>query len=401
MTTQPETQPFRAEFDLDPSVLYLNSGSLSISPREVFEAAEGYRRRYEKDPTSELFDTWPRLWAVQKELAGFLGADPREVFLRHNVTGAMNAFLLGMPIERARGGEFLVTELEYGAVVNICRLRAEREGMSVRVAPLPVTAAEMAGATPASVVEALVRELRPETRVLLVSHVMTFNGLVLPLRELARETRKRGVLLAVDGAHAPGAVPVEFRELEDVDFYGGNLHKWVMAPKGTGFGWLPRRHHERLQVIEGGWTTYEIPPAFRPFGDGDAFAARMLMANCHDFSSLFAIPETVAFWRRLGFDRILARRKALRDRLEREMAERAGWTLVSPPEGPLRGPLLTWELPERLQAGGHLLRERLRREHRMAGIQVQARGRWHVRLSPALHNSEEEMARAAGILAAL
>lgn len=390
---------FREEFDLDPSLIYLNSGSISIPPRVVMDAVTRITRETHRNPTEALFGTWARLWKVQTLLAKFLGAKPQNLFLRNNVTGAMNAFLLGSRAPQfQRGGEVLLSELEYGAVANIARFRAERVGMSVRVFSLPCSRKELEGLTPGRLVEQIVRELKPETRILLLSHVMTANGLVLPLRELARETRARGVLLVIDGAHAPGALRLDFSELEDVDFYGGNLHKWMMCAEGTGFGWVPDRHRESLEPTEAGWTTFTTPPAFEGFGGGDRACARMLLSSSQNFSAWFAIEDGLRFWERVGFERILTHRRALREAFEHVFDAASGLEKLSPPEGELRGPLVTYRLPDARAAEGYKLMQRLLRDEKLQIVTNVIRDRFCLRVSPALHNTEEEMERAAAIL---
>src|SRR5687767_4317170 len=112
----------REEFDLDPKVIYLNSGTHSIVPKKVLEAVQRYQKEYEKNPTHSLFKAWGELWEVQKELARYFNADPKDIFLRPNITAVLNAFVLGLPLEKK--SEILISDLEYGAITNLCRFRA-------------------------------------------------------------------------------------------------------------------------------------------------------------------------------------------------------------------------------------------------------------------------------------
>jgi len=224
----------------------------------------------------------------------------------------------------------------------------------------------------------------------MLSHVLTTNGLVLPIREIARETRKRGVLLAIDGAHATGAVELNFRDLDDVDFYAGNLHKWVMGPKGTGYGVIPERHHDRMLPLEGGWTSYESKEPYDLFGEGSRMQGRLLISSPQDFSSFFAIPEAVKFWTEIGTAQILAHRKYLRIILQEEVHKNLGWEFLSSMQEP-QGPLLAWELPEELQRAGRSLMWEILKNARVQVVINQINGRFCLRLAPALHNTESEM----------
>ncbi len=388
----------RQHFDLDPGLIYLNSGTHSICPRAVEDALSVYRAEYERNPSYGLFTNWGKLWTVQKDLAAFFNARPEDVLLRINVTHAMSEFILGAKFVSGPG-EIVVTNLEYGAMVNQCRFRAERDGLTLRTLSLPAGQADFSGLTVDQLVRIVVDNLRPETRMLLLSHVMTSNGLLMPIREIARETRKRGVLLVVDGAHGPGSVDLDFSQLEDVDFYGGNLHKWMMGPKGTAFGWVAPRHHETLELMHAGWTTYDFPPAFQAFGEGNRFQGRMMLSGCHDFAPFYALKEMLEFWRKLGTDQIQARIRELQMHAVSEMRAKLGWKLLSPPAGPLLGPLLSYELPERLQAQGYgVLFELYEKESLQIAI-TPIQGRYCLRLSPHVYNTEDEISRAVDTMA--
>lgn len=385
----------RNEFDVPAGLLYLNSGTHSLTPRSVLDAIARDEREYEKNPTARLMKVWERLWEVQKGLAAFLRADPRCLFLRQNVTEAMNVFLLGVPLPK--GAEILLSDLEYQAVENIARFRAERDGLTLRKFHIPLP--EAGRWTPAEIAAAIERELRPQTGLLLLSHVFTGGGMTLPLAEIAARTRARGVLLAVDGAHGAGALDLDFRALQDVDFYGSNLHKWTLGPKGTGFGWVSPRHHETLVPLEAGWTTFESPNDYKDFGDGARFPSRFLMQGCRNFAPFFAIADTLAFWEKHGPAAIRARIRALQVLLEAEVAAKLKWPLLSPPlDGGLRGPLTSFVLPPRLEEEGHGLMKRLLDEHGLQISITRTQDRWRMRFSPHVYNTDEDISRAVGIL---
>lgn len=385
-------------FLLDPSTTFLNSGSFSAAPRPVVEAVRRAQEDLEANPTERLFGIWKRLWNAQSELARFLKARPQDLFLRSNVTEAMNVFLLGVPLGR---GEIVHGDLEYGAVVNICRLRAAREGRRLRKIVLPGDPKALAGLTPDGLVDRILSQLTPSTRMLVLSHVMTANGLVLPLKSLARETRRRGIVLAVDGAHGPGALRLDFSTLGDVDFYGGNLHKWMLGPKGTGFGWVAPRRQKGLADLTGGWTTFETPDEFAGFGGGSRFAARMLKSSSYDFAPLLAIPAMLDFWRTLGPERVWSRLGTLRTHARAAMARAVDWPSCSPDHPELAGPLLAYRLPERLARLKRGLMWTLLREERLQVVTNFFKGRWHLRLSPHIYNDESDLDRAARILGKL
>jgi isopenicillin-N epimerase len=397
MQTAQSVEDFRSLFPVSNDLIYLNSGTHSICPRSVTQSVCEALRYIEKNPTANLFESWARLWEIQGRLGKFLNARPDDLFLRSSVTAALGELLLGTPLSP---GEILVSDMEYGAIVNIARFRAEQDGRALRKFHIPSSAADFAAYDEEKLLALVVSELRPETRLLLLSHVMTGTGLRLPVREIARETRKRGILLAVDGAHATGALPLDFADLEDVDFYGGSLHKWVMAPKGTSFGWVPERNQASLSPRQPGWTTYELPSPFKEFGGGGhAFAARFLLSTSLDFAPFQGIVDALDFWATHTPEKIRSRLSSLQTYLENQLRAAAPrWKLLTPTHSTSRGPLLAYELPPRQQALGFDLQRQLLKDH---GLQVAVsylQDRWVLRLSPHIYNDEPELKRAVSIL---
>lgn len=351
-----------------------------------------YQREYERNPTRGLMGAMAKLWDRQKMLARFFNGKPQDFFLRSNVTEAMNAFILGARLP-ARS-EILMTDLEYGAIQNICRFRAERDDLKLRSFALPTENAS-------EIVEAIAVAIKPETSLLVISHVLTGNGTVLPLKEIARETRRRGVLLAVDGAHAAGAVPLSFDELAEVEFYGGNLHKWMMGPKGTAFGWINPAARDRIAPIDAGWTSFEILPNFAGFGNGDLFTHQFLMKGCFNFAPFLALKELFEFRNELGEAAITRRCHDLRTYCDTVVQEILGWKRLTPREQSLAGPLLAYELPAALQTTEPELMKLLDQKH---GLQVQItffRGKRSLRLSPHIYNSEQEIEKGVSLLASI
>jgi isopenicillin-N epimerase len=377
------------------SIIYLNSGSHSITPPSILEAVQRYQREYEMNPTHGLFRSWGKLWNVQSRLAKFFGADPRDIFLRVNVTEVMNEFVLGTPLPK--DSEIAITDLEYGAIVNLVKYRCERDGLAQKIIHLPSTSKEIQALTPDSLLNLILSQLSPRTRMLVCSDVVTFNGLVLPIERLAEETRKRGILLVVDGAHGPGSQDLDFTKMQNVDFYGGNLHKWMLGPKGTSFGWVNPIHQESIQPVQVGWTIFETGPVFDVFGGGSRFAGKMLMNGCRDFSTFFALDDLIQYWETQGAQKIRAEIFARQADLEKKI-ERLGLVPLSPRPGPLRGPLLAFELPEKFRAISLQLFYDLIEKH---GLQVSLplmQGRSVLRLTPHVYNTPEEHTTAVEIL---
>ncbi len=242
MNRQPPPGPYADRWLLDPEVVFLNHGSFGATPIAVLEEQTRIQRRIESEPL-QFFEHhyFEELDGARKELASFLGARVEDLGFVANATTGVNTVLRSLPLEP--GDELLVTDHEYNACRNALDAVAADTGARVVVAPIPFPLAHED-----EVVATILDFIGTKTRLLLVDHVTSQTGMVLPIERLVAEARSRGVDVLVDGAHAPGMVELDLDAL-GAAFYTGNCHKWICAPKGAGFLHVREDWHENLRPL--------------------------------------------------------------------------------------------------------------------------------------------------------
>jgi len=241
----PQSVPL--QWDLPPGRTFLNHGSFGLAPRELLQWRFELLQQIEHDPVHFLTEQLPpQLAEARQGLAGLLGAQPQQVAFVPSTTYGLNELLQRLPLlepDLAEGSEILLASHAYNATVNLVRFAAEQRGWRMRLVELPWP---QQGAT--QVVEAFAQAWSTNTRVLVLDHITSPSALELPLEPLIALARSRGARVIVDGAHAPGLVPLRLDALQP-DAYVGNLHKWLCCPRGSAFLWVGQRWVQRLRPL--------------------------------------------------------------------------------------------------------------------------------------------------------
>jgi isopenicillin-N epimerase len=278
----------RAEFLLDPSVTFLNHGSFGACPRAVLERCQEWQLELERQPVLFLARRQEELLGEARAALGtYVGADPDDLVFVPNATAGVNVAARSVGLDA--GDEVLSTELEYGALdLTWERVCAETGARYVRTpVRLPVT-------DEAEIVETLWSAVGPRTRVLYMSQHTSATALTLPVAELCRRARERGLVSVVDGAHVPGHLPLDLSTL-GADFYAGNCHKWLCAPKGAGFLYVRRELQLDVHPLVISWG-YD--------GDEATFVGRHEKQGTRDPAAYLTVPFAIEWQRDRNWDEV-------------------------------------------------------------------------------------------------
>lgn len=351
----------RDEWLLDPAVTYLNHGTVGATPRRVLAHQRAIADEIERQPARfmlrELADTKgtattpPRLRVAAAALAKFVGVDSADLVFVDNITTGANAVLRSFPFRP--GDEIAVTNLGYGGVTNAASYMARTVGGTLRTIELP-----QPGAQPHEFVDAIASGLGANTRLLIIDHISPQAAVIQPVAEIAAVCHERGVLVLVDGAHAPGNIPVDIAAL-GADWYVANLHKWAWAPRSSGILWSAKQHQSYLHPTVISWgLDHGIAAEFDLLGTRDPTA---------HLSAPFAVELLNEFGGNDGIAAIYRYNHDLAWWSGQYLADRWGTAFSTPEE--MIGAMVNIRLPESLGTTADDA-ERLRAALEDAGIEI-------------------------------
>ncbi|MBL8360260.1 MAG: aminotransferase class V-fold PLP-dependent enzyme [Rubrivivax sp.] len=379
------------DYLLDPATVFLNHGSFGACPRDVFDAFQRRQREMEANPVLFLGRRSAELLRASREaLAAYVGARADDLVYVPNATTGVNIALNSWPLEP--GDEVLTTDLEYGACVAAARRRCEAAGATLRAVriPLPFDLARFAAAMQGAI--------GPRTRLILVSHITSVTALVLPMRELVAGARARGVATLIDGAHAPGQVPLDLDAL-GADIYTGNCHKWLSAPKASAFLHARPEHHARLHapVTSWGYVAEAMAPGgvsgghtgFDAYLGRTTLERRMQWQGTRDIAAALTVPDAIAWQAARDWPAQQARCHAMALTLMHRQCARWELPPIAPDESFAQMVPIPVPVAAERAAG---LRERLYDDHRIEVPVTVHEGRVFVRVSVQAYTEEADLA---------
>ncbi len=340
------------QFLLDPSVVFLNHGSFGACPRPVFEAYQAFQRELERQPVEFL--------ALERELpvlldrarialAEYVGAPPDDLAFATNTSSALNAVIRSLDLRA--GDEVLLGDAEYGGMELLWEYVARRTGATITRAPFD--------------------ELAPgeRTRIIFCSHIEWISGRVNDVASLCERARAAGALSIVDGAHAPGQIPLDLQSL-GADVYAGNCHKWLCAPKGSAFLYARPAAQQLIDPLVVSWDWVE----------GAAFHELHRWQGTRDPSAFLAVPTAIDFQAAHDWPTIQARCHRLLERV------RDGIGLEPLTDAFVQ--MLGFRLPV---TDGLAFKRDLYTRHRIEVPVVETRDGWTLRVSIQAYNDEGDV----------
>jgi isopenicillin-N epimerase len=384
---------YRSQMLLDPTVINLNTGSFGPLPRCVFERVTELRLRQAEEPMDFFIRQLPPLlWQARSRLANFLGGKPERLVFTANVSAAVN--IIASSLQLAAPGEILLTDHEYLAMQWCWERAAQRLGLTLRTFALPTMPND-----PGEIASAFEAALSQRTRLAFFSHVLSPTGMVLPAKAMCAAARRRGVLTVVDGAHAPAMVPLALDDMR-CDFYGGNCHKWLLAPMGCGFLYMGAGNEGRLQPLQVSWG---YQPDHHRLDEREEFGStpriRFLeFEGTRDLCPWLAVPKAIDFQAEIGWEEIRSHNEELVQYTRKRMGEVSGLQLHTPVHADLHGFMTAFRL--RAKTVAKALRQLLWQQHRIEAPVIERPDGLLIRVSTHFYNTNEEIERLAEVLAA-
>jgi len=278
------SSPLKSVFLLDPEITFLNHGSFGAVPRPVFDVYQNWQREMEKQPVEFLGrKIHTHLAEARNEISQFMHTDKDNLVFVPNATHGIN--IVARSLHLGPGDEILTTDHEYGAMDRTWRFLGRTSGATYRQHPVTLPVDD-----PDVLVDELFAEVNDRTRVIFLSHISSPTAILFPVREICRRARKLGLLTIIDGAHAPGQIPLDLDAIQP-DFYTGNFHKWLCATKGSAFLYTRPDVQPLIEPLVVSWGYEAEIPGPSTFQD------YLEWTGTQDFSAYLSVPAAINFQR--------------------------------------------------------------------------------------------------------
>jgi selenocysteine lyase/cysteine desulfurase len=358
-------------FTVDRSLVNLNSGGVSPSTAQVQDAMKRYLDYSNTAPTYAMWKVLePQREPVRERLARVFGCDAEEIALTRNASESLQICQLGMDLQP--GDEILTTTQDYPRMITTFQQRERREGIVLRQFPVPIPAED-----PAEIVRLFEENITPRTRMILMCHMINITGQILPVKGVVRMARARGIPVVVDGAHSFAHFEFTHEDL-DCDYFGTSLHKWLLAPHGTGLLYV------RKDKIPSLWPLMAAPDTM------DDDIRKFEEIGTHPAAGYLAIGEAITFFQGIGASRKEARLRYLRDTWAHRLLENDRVRLHTSLQPEFSCGIATFQV-DGIDSGD--LASHLWKEHRIIVVPIKHDEFEGIRVSPNLFTTLEELDR--------
>ena len=319
-------------FLLDPNIIFLNHGSFGATPKEVFEVYQDWQRKLEHQPVKFLGrEISGHLKNARDSLGKYLNVAGDDLAYVPNATFGVN--IVARSLKLKTGDEVLSTNHEYGACENVWEYLSQRQGFTYKKqsVALPTTSRQ-------DLVDQIWQGVTPQTKVLYLSHITSPTALIFPVEELCARAKSAGIITVIDGAHAPGQIPLDLTAM-DVDFYTGNCHKWLCSAKGAGFLYVRKELQQHIEPVLIGWGLHRDPSL------GSKFLDYYDWLGTNDYANYLSVPAAINFQQKYNWDKVrFSCHQLLKETLER-INQRTGCQYIYADDS-LYSQLAIVELPE-------------------------------------------------------
>jgi isopenicillin-N epimerase len=367
----------RGDWQFSEDTIYLNHGSFGPPPITVRRARRRWRDALDEQPMDVFVRRLePDLDQARAALARFTGTLPENLVFVENATFGMNIVARSVGLDPE--AEVLLTDHEYGAVLRIwqraCREARASQPIIARLPPSFVSSQEA--------VDAIFESVTARTRLIVVSHITSPTAVILPVAQICRAARRRGIPVCIDGPHAPLQLPLAIDSL-DCDFYTASCHKWLCAPFGSGFLYVHPRWQDQLKPLVQSWG--RLPPK-----DTGTWQDEFYWAGTRDYAAYVTVPTAIDYFQSLGFGPVRARMHHLARYARRRLVELTGLTPLVPDDSTWYGSMAHVPLPD---GRATALQQQLWEKYRIEVPIIAWGNRRFVRVSCHVYNSSEDIDR--------
>lgn len=365
-------------FLLDPTVVFLNHGSFGATPRPVFEVYQEWQCRLEWQPVQFLgTDIAEYLAAARQSLGTYLNAPADDLVFVPNATFGVN--VVARSLNLGPDDEVLTSNHEYGACDNAWLFLSGKQRFTYMRQPIALPAT-----TPEAIIEQLWQGVTPRTRVIYVSHITSPTALTFPAAAICARARAEGIITVVDGAHAPGQIPLDMAAI-GADFYTGNCHKWLCAPKGSAFLYARQERQPLIEPLVVGWGWGEP----RAWTYGSDFLDYMQWLGTNDMAAYLAVAAAIQFQSEHQWDEVRGRCHQLVQQAIHRIGELTGLPAAYPDDQGFYHQMAIAPLPQIADLPG--FKKRLYQQYRVEIPCVQWQDRQFIRVSIQGYNSQEDV----------